>query len=142
MKTLHSFGGGDYPEDWVGAYEIALDKNRIGWRKNSVKIIIHITDAGAHGKEFSRGDWHPEQGVLLIKLIELLAKEKISIFAYQITNLAEQSFAKCKEIYDSVKPKNCTYKINKIDWDSIDENRRIVKDSIIQQILEFIELNY
>ena len=140
MKTIHSYGGGDYPEDWVGAYKIALDKNRIGWRKNSVKIIIHITDAGAHGREFSDRDRFPAQGVILIDLVKQLAKEKISIFGYQINDLAEKSFEKCKEIYDSVKPKNCTYKINKIDWYSIDK-RSIVKDSIIQQILEFIELN-
>jgi hypothetical protein len=119
-----------------------LDKNRIGWRKNSVKIIIHITDAGAHGDGFSDRDTFPDQTVILIDLVKQLAKEKISIFGYQIKDLAEKSFKKCKEIYDSVKPKNCTYKINKIDWDSIDEKKRIVKDSIIQQILEFIELNY
>ena len=70
-----------------------------------------------------------------------MAKEKISIFGYQINKLAEKSFAECKKIYDSVKSKNCSYEIYKIRWNSIDENKRkrMLIDSIIKHILEFIE---
>ena len=38
--------GGDEAEDWVGGYNIAL--NKINWR-NVKKIVVHICDAPAHG---------------------------------------------------------------------------------------------
>ena len=48
IGTIKADGGGDTPEDWVGGYEIAL--NDMKWRENGIKLIIHIADAGAHGK--------------------------------------------------------------------------------------------
>ena len=41
MGIINSGDGGDEPEDWVGAYTIALDKDKMKWRKDSVKIIIN-----------------------------------------------------------------------------------------------------
>ena len=38
--------GGDGAEDWVGGYDIAL--NKILWRKGK-RIIVHICDSPAHG---------------------------------------------------------------------------------------------
>jgi len=52
ILKIKAGGGGDEPEDWVGAYKIANEK--ISWR-NGIRIIIHLADAGAHGKLFSRG---------------------------------------------------------------------------------------
>ncbi len=43
---------GEEAEDWVGGYAIALDK--INWR-NKDKIIVHICDAPAHCKKYSKG---------------------------------------------------------------------------------------
>jgi len=43
-------GGGDEPEDWVGAYKLVNEK--ISWR-NGNKLIIHLADAGVHGKLFN-----------------------------------------------------------------------------------------
>ena len=62
IGTVRAYGGGDGPEDWVGGYEMAL--NNMKWR-NGIKLIIHIADAGAHGKEFSLGDRHPKQSFKL-----------------------------------------------------------------------------
>ena len=56
MVSISAIGGGDTPEDWVGGYRLALDKVLMKWRKNSIKIIIHIADAGAHSLRFSDGD--------------------------------------------------------------------------------------
>jgi len=52
--------GGDGAEDWVGGYDIAL--NKILWR-NGKKIIVHICDAPAHGKKYSKNsdDNHKEK---------------------------------------------------------------------------------
>ena len=41
-------GGGDIPEDWVGAYRKVNEE--INWRNDSTKVIFHLADAGAHGK--------------------------------------------------------------------------------------------
>ena len=56
-------GGGDLPEAWVGAYKLSNEK--INWR-NGNKVIIHLTDAGAHGKLFTSGDKYPEEEKKLI----------------------------------------------------------------------------
>ena len=55
-----SQSGGDEAEDWVGGYTIALDE--INWR-NKEKIIVHICDAPAYGKKYSKGsgDNHKEK---------------------------------------------------------------------------------
>ena len=53
VGKINATGGGDVPEDWAGAYKIANEK--ISWRKGT-KIIIHLTDAGAHGKLFTKYD--------------------------------------------------------------------------------------
>ena len=41
-------GGNDIEEDWVGAYNMALNLN---WR-DGTKLIIHIADSPAHTIEF------------------------------------------------------------------------------------------
>ena len=51
IETIKVYGGGDGPEDWVGGYDIAL--NKMEWKKEkSIKLIIYIEDAGVHGEEF------------------------------------------------------------------------------------------
>ena len=44
-------GGGVGPEDWVGAYDEALDN--IAWRYDT-RLIIHIANAPAFGSELCR----------------------------------------------------------------------------------------
>jgi hypothetical protein len=46
IATVMASGGGDRPEDWVGAYRLAL--NEMNWRLGQ-KLIIHLADAPAHG---------------------------------------------------------------------------------------------
>ena len=62
IKTIKADGGGDLPEDWVGAFKLANEK--ISWR-NGLKVIIHLADAGAHGKEFTLSDKYPEESAKL-----------------------------------------------------------------------------
>ena len=50
IGRIEATGGGDIPEDWVGAFKLANEK--ISWR-NGIKVIIHLADAGAHGKLFT-----------------------------------------------------------------------------------------
>jgi hypothetical protein len=96
FETVRASGGGDCPEDWVGAYELAL--NEINWREGG-KTIIHMADAPAHGSIFG-GPGHEEEAQKLPPLIVQLAKRQIVISAMDISGGGSASFAKCKQIYD------------------------------------------
>jgi len=99
-------GGGDGPEDWVGGYNIAL--NKMEWR-DGIKLIIHIADSGAHGTEFSTGDLHPDEGKKLIDLIKECVEKNINIIGFKVKyhgkDEAKQSFDKMQEIYNDYKKK-------------------------------------
>ena len=101
ISSMEAEGGGDTPEDWVEGYNLAL--NNMGWRKNGIRLIIHIADAGAHGIDFTEGDNYPEQGPLLYPLIKKCVEENINIIGFKIGEEPEQSFEKIKEIYDEHK---------------------------------------
>ena len=98
IKKIKAYGGGDLPEDWVGAYKLVNEK--INWR-NGIKVIIHLADAGAHGKEFTLSDKYPEESEKL--KIELLkcSQTGIKIFGYVITEDARNSFNQCQNYYRS-----------------------------------------
>ena len=93
--------GGDYAEDWVGGYEIALSK--IKWR-NGEKIIVHITDAPGHGKKYSKGwgDNHEDEKfeIQLDNIMERCAKENIKIIGIYKDDNSKECFIECKKIYD------------------------------------------
>jgi hypothetical protein len=89
--------GGGGPEDWNGAYEIAI--NKINWTNNSNKIVIHIADAGAHGVEFTPGDSYPEEGPKLMDNIKKIAQLGLKIIAFSIKTGALNSFKKFMDIY-------------------------------------------
>ena len=96
ISKIHSYGGGDEPEDWVGAYKIANEK--ISWR-NGVRIIIHLADAGAHGNLFTIFDNYPEEENKLINELEKCIQKKIDIFGYVILEGSRKSFEECSKIY-------------------------------------------
>ena len=98
ISTVNATGGGDFAEDWAGGYELALDK--IKWR-NGLKLIIHICDADAHGKEYtSSGDNHPNEGYKLPPLLKRCVENQIKIIGFNVNNGAKTSFNKCKKEYD------------------------------------------
>ena len=74
IGKIKSIGGGDLPEDWAGAYKIINE--RISWRQGE-KVIIHIADAGAHGKLFTLNDKYPNEEGKLIQELEKCAFKKI-----------------------------------------------------------------
>ena len=95
--VAQAYGGGDGPEDWVGAYNIVL--NNISWREHASKAVIHIADAPAHGEEWGGKDKHPEQGKLLIPLIRQTANRDIFFQGILIGKYAKDSFSKIQDIY-------------------------------------------
>ena len=96
ISKIKAEGGGDTPEDWVGAYNIANEK--ISWR-NGVRIIIHLADAGAHGNLFTSNDKYPEEEKKLINELEKCVEKKIDIFGYVILEESRKSFEECSKIY-------------------------------------------
>ena len=93
-------GGGDLPEDWVGAYTRVLDN--ISWR-NGTKLIIQICDAGAHGTEFTPNDKYPSEGPKLVRLIERLAKKNIKIISFKIGSHSNNSLLTFEKYYKKFK---------------------------------------
>jgi hypothetical protein len=96
LSTVRADGGGDGPEDWVGAYNIAL--KQIHWR-DGAKTIVHIADAPAHGSAFG-GPGHEPEAAKLPPLVQSLAHQRIVMSGLDLDGGATQSFAACKAIYD------------------------------------------
>ena len=96
IAKIRAEGGGDLPEDWAGAYKLVNEK--ISWREGE-KVIIHLTDAGAHGKLFTLSDNYPNEEKKLILELEKCALKKINIFGFVIENDALNSFNQCAKIY-------------------------------------------
>ena len=119
FKNIKAEGGGDDPEDWVGAYEKAI--NSINW-KDGTKLIIHIADASAHTKEFFGQENHEEEAGKLPKMLSLCAQKGIKIIGFSIEEKAKKSFDVCEEYY---KKFNGFYKVfcfNEAKYSTISEN--------------------
>ena len=84
------------PEDWVGAYKLANEN--ISWR-DGYKIIIHLADAGAHGKLFTKNDKYPEEEGKLIEELQKCALKNIKIFGYIIKDETKNSFTKVRQTF-------------------------------------------
>ena len=98
LSKIEAYGGGDYPEDWAGAYKLAIEK--ITWR-DGIKLIIHLADDGAHGKLFTLDDNYPEEEQKLINELINCANKGIRIFGYVIEEYCRRSFNEASKIYRS-----------------------------------------
>ena len=97
MASMRACGGGDGPEDWVGAFNILI--HSIKWRSGATRGIIHIADAPAHGQIWGGIDNHNDQGPLLTPLIMECAKKGIFYAAIDVGNSATPSFNEIQKIY-------------------------------------------
>ena len=98
VNNVKLLGGEDGPEDWYGDYDIAA--NRMSWR-NGIRCIIHITDAGGHGTDYSSGDRYPNEGPKLDNLIPRCAKVNFQMFGFNIDSEANKSFERFISIFKS-----------------------------------------
>ena len=140
MMSISATGGGDLPEDWVGGYTIALDQAKMNWRPKSIKIIIHIADAGAHGERFSPGDRYNEYEYQLVELIKSCARKDINILGYQIGTAPQKSFSECESIYNEAKNKG-NFEIYQFEHASDKEVAEKLKENVANHITAFIAKN-
>ena len=93
--------GGDGAEDWVGGYDIAL--NKISWR-NGKKIIVHICDAPAHGRKYSKNSDDNHKEIIFEQQLDNLmikcANNNFEVVGLYRTDDAKACFEECKKIYD------------------------------------------
>jgi len=105
LGKINATGGGDGPEDYAGAFEIAI--NNIDWNSGA-KNIFMIADAPAHSSYFCCSQNHEDQKDRLINDIKTIAKKGISICAIPILNDSSllHCFNQMKSIYNSNCPSN------------------------------------
>ena len=110
-------------------------------REDSLKIIIHIADAGAHTLRFTEDDYKHDlkkYEIGLVNNIRKCAQKNINIFGYQIGSSPKKSFTECKYIYDSVRSKDSFYEIYKFKHASAKAVAEKLLSSITNHISAFI----
>ena len=87
--------GGDLSEDWVGGYNLSI--NGINWR-NGKRIIVHVCDAPAHGKKYSKNenDNHKEEkyDIELDNMMKECAMKNIEIIGIYIKMIMQKNVLK------------------------------------------------
>jgi hypothetical protein len=99
LGDIRATGGGDGPEDFVGAIMCALE--RIEWREGSKRALIWMADAPGHGRRYCGIDNHQEEEPKLEPLVQQLAREQFYFVGLSLNGGADRSFKAMKEIYDS-----------------------------------------
>jgi hypothetical protein len=106
---IEASGGGDVPEDFVGALRCVFD---IHWRPGSRRIIMWIAGSNAHGFKFSGRHRHDDQIELLDQYVVRLAREGYRFAGISMVEDdgqdvddmwrgANRTFAAMKELYDA-----------------------------------------
>ena len=101
LSKLECCGGGDEPEDVVGALKEAL---KMKWESNA-KYAILVCDAPCHGKQyhnisydkFSNGD---PSGILLEDVMKQFYEKGITFYCIEINSTTKQMFKIMKNIYN------------------------------------------
>ena len=88
-------GGGDGPEDFVGAYKEVF---KMAWRSGT-KVIIHIADAPAHCRKYCGSSNHEEESGKLEPLLKRCATEGIKIICFDIRNGCKRCFETMRADY-------------------------------------------
>ena len=100
VNNVTADGGGDFPEDWAGAFNLA--KN-LTWRVNSTKFIVHIADAPGHGDD----DSHSQEGKKTDEIITYFALNNFSIAGFQVGDtISDPSFYRAQELFKNNSNKN------------------------------------
>jgi hypothetical protein len=105
-------GGGDGPEDWVGALTLAL--HSVTWRCGA-KTMIWIADEGAHGQQFCGFQNHEPEAAKLVPLIEEVARRQIYFQGLDL-DVVEPTFVEFKRIYEAAGGPSFTWEKFKVEY--------------------------
>mmetsp|Transcript_5167 Transcript_5167/g.6572 ORF Transcript_5167/g.6572 Transcript_5167/m.6572 type:complete len:389 (+) Transcript_5167:2-1168(+) len=107
--VVHS-GGGDYPEDIAGAFEVC---SKFAW-KSTTRLIFHIADAPCHGRryhpykdDYPDGDPH---GLNPEDFIQYFARNRIDYYFYKLDNGCDQMLPIFEKAYRATTKKG-TFKV-------------------------------
>ena len=97
-----AYGGGDIPEDWVGAFDILFNKLSWGDSENTTRCLTIIADAPPHGSTFAGPeDIYPEESRKLISYIKKLVEENISVKMISIDTDSLHAMNIFKDFYNN-----------------------------------------
>jgi hypothetical protein len=98
LARIHATGGGDKPEDYVGALRKLLD---LAWRPTAHHGVVWITDAPAHGRRFCGMPGHDEEEPKLEPLVRQLAGLKATFRGFTLSDKAHRTFEEMARIYEA-----------------------------------------
>lgn len=101
LEDIKAYGGGDGPEDFVGALNMLFDK--ITWREGpkNRRAVIWIADAPAHGRRYCGRRNHQEEEPKLEPLTKKLAEEGYYFVGLSLNGGADRTFREMKAIYEA-----------------------------------------
>ena len=117
ISKLNCSGGGDVPEDIVGALNLAFNMK---WESNA-KYAILVCDAPCHGRKyhnvsydrFEQGD---PNGITLEDIMKKFYEKGITFYCLEIDSSTEKMFKIMKEVYND----NEKFHIEKL-WNSVNQ---------------------
>lgn len=98
LEDVKASGGGDGPEDYVGALNEAF---KLSWREGSKRAIIWIADAPAHGQKYCGRSNHQEEEPKLEPLVKKLAQDRYYFVGISLNNGADRTFTEMKSIFEN-----------------------------------------
>jgi hypothetical protein len=100
LDTIEADGGGDGPEDYVGALALALNGG-ISWRPGGKRALIWVADAPAHGQQFCGDRNHQAEEPKLREMVIRIAHEKDYFVGLSIKNGADLTYSEMRGIYQA-----------------------------------------
>ena len=117
ISTLNCSGGGDIPEDIVGALNLAFNMK---WESNA-KYAILVCDAPCHGRKYhnvsyDRFEFGDPNGTTLEDIMKKFYEKGITFYCLEIDSSTEKMFKIMKEVYND----NNKFHIEKL-WNSVNQ---------------------
>jgi hypothetical protein len=101
LSRIKATGGGDDPEDYVGAIEAV---RALQWRPSAAHAIVWIADANAHGRRYHGKINHEEESGKLRPLVEQLVELNAKFQGFSVAGGAVRTFTKMQRIYQRKNP--------------------------------------
>jgi hypothetical protein len=101
VERVKAVGGGDDPEDYVGAMNAILS---LEWRPTANRGIVWIADTNAHGFRYSGSRKHQEEESKFEPLVRMLIDKKMKFQGFSVGGGANKTFTEMQNIYRAMNP--------------------------------------